>query len=67
VSPERAGIDLTPKAIIPSPTDEPRFRNKMQVRGVTTPNMTLAGATRVSLPPASEVVRPPVIVANTAR
>ncbi|XVJ59414.1 MAG: hypothetical protein HEQ23_08420 [Tepidisphaera sp.] len=45
----KQAIDLTPKAVIPAPTDLPRVRNRMEVRA-TTPMMNLAGATRVSMP-----------------
>jgi hypothetical protein len=46
----RQAIDLTPKAVIPSPTDLPRTRSRMEVRAAA-PMMKVAGATRVSLPP----------------
>jgi hypothetical protein len=46
----KQAIDLTPKAVIPAPTDLPRTRSRMEVRSAA-PMMKVAGATRVSLPP----------------
>lgn len=55
-----AAIDLTPKAVIPAPTDQPRFRNRMEVRA--TP-VHIPGFTRVSLPPSMTISAPPTVVA----
>ncbi len=64
-------IDMTPKAIIPSPTDEPKFKKRMEVKAspapspapVTKPMMTLAGATYVSFPASVKVTAPKVMIA----
>lgn len=48
LKPARHAIDLTPKAVIPAPDDQPKLRSRMQVQAPT--SSPLAGA-RVSLPP----------------
>ena len=60
-APKPTAIDMTPKAVIPAPTDQPRFRNRMEVR--TTP-VQIRGVTRVSLPPTFAFITPPVVLAS---
>jgi len=59
--PKASAIDLTPKAVFPAPTDQPRFRNKMEVR---VKPVGIQGVTRVSLPPTFAFTIPPVVVAS---
>ena len=59
-------IDLTPKAVFPSPTDVPHFKKRMEVKApaVSAPLTTLAGATHVSFPPSAKVTAPKVLGAT---
>lgn len=61
----RQAIDLTPKAVIPSPIDLPKTGGRMQVNAAKNAP-ALAGATRVSLPPnlSAASMHPPVVVAS---
>lgn len=63
--PSKQAIDLTPKAVIPSPIDLPKTGGRMQVNASRSAPM-IAGATRVSLPPNLSVasMHPPVVVAS---
>jgi hypothetical protein len=61
----KQAIDLTPKAVIPAPTDLPRVRSRMEVRA-TAPTMKIAGAAKVSLPPSmsTTAAQPPKLAAK---
>ena len=61
----KQAIDLTPKAVIPAPTDLPRVRNRMEVRSAA-PTMKIAGAAKVSLPPSMSMAaaQPPKLAAK---
>lgn len=60
-TPKPSAIDLTPKAVFPAPTDQPRFRNRMEVRANP---VQIHGVTRVSLPPTFAFTAPPVVLAS---
>lgn len=58
-------IDMTPKAVFPSPTDVPHFKKRMEVKApVIAPLTTLAGATHVSFPPTVKASAPKVLSAT---
>lgn len=69
ISEPKQAIDLTPKAVIPAPTDLPKTRSKMEVRAAE-PRPAVAstgpGVTRISAPPTVSLTssRPPTLVAK---
>ncbi|QOI99060.1 MAG: hypothetical protein HRU70_00560 [Phycisphaeraceae bacterium] len=64
-------VDLTPKAVIPAPTDVPKFRPRMQVRSTTTVPAGLVagiatGEARVSMPATVSIRSAPVVASGKA-